>query len=63
MPTHGNPGSSVIATIGLGLIFDSPGHIPPDGYLPEAVQCRKCRNVFDAEAVDRLEAADAGVEA
>jgi hypothetical protein len=49
LPTSGPPGSPVIAAVGLSLIFDKAGHVPPDSFIPKAIQCRACRNVFEAE--------------
>lgn len=46
VPTHGAAGSPIIAAIGLALIFDDPGHVPPAEFLPGSIQCRQCRNVF-----------------
>jgi hypothetical protein len=42
VPTAGDPGSPVIAVVGRSVIFDSSGHSPPRGWLPEHIQCRKC---------------------
>lgn len=46
-PTSGQPGSLVIAAIGLGIVFDNPSHTPPENWLPTVIQCRKCRRIFD----------------
>lgn len=42
----GEFGSQVIAAIGLGLIFDRAGHVPPANALPTEIQCRKCRKIY-----------------
>lgn len=47
MPTHGT-GPKVIAAIGLSLILDPPSTTAPAGWLPRAVQCRRCRRQFEA---------------
>ena len=47
MPTFGHPGSEVIGSIGLCLVFERPSNRPPSGYMAPRVQCRSCRNVFE----------------
>jgi hypothetical protein len=53
-PTHGHPGSPVIAIVcGMKIIFDQPGHVPPDDWLPHRIQCRKCRTIYlDTEGTE-----------
>ena len=38
--------SPIIASIGLGLIFDNPTYNPGAAVLPVTVRCRACRHVF-----------------
>lgn len=45
--------SPVIASIGLGLIFDDPAYKPQTQVLPTLIKCRYCRRVFE---YDRKEA-------
>jgi hypothetical protein len=46
------PGATIIAAIGLGIIFDPAGYTPPKNFLPDEIQCRTCRKIFSAfEAV------------
>lgn len=47
----GDCGALLIAAIGLGLIFDPPGHIPPRGFMPSEVQCRNCRTIWESSDV------------
>ena len=42
--------SPIIASIGLGLIFDNPSYIPEKDILPITVKCRSCRRVFTTES-------------
>lgn len=42
----GDPGALIIAAIGLGVIFDPPGHVPPTNFMPTAIRCRGCRTVW-----------------
>jgi hypothetical protein len=50
VPTAGDPGSPIIAILGRSVIFDNSGHVPPRGWLPEHVQCRKCaRHLINEE--------------
>jgi len=49
MPT-GKTSAAIVGAIGLGLIFDPPGHVPPPAFMPDRVKCRKCRSVFQAGA-------------
>lgn len=36
-------GANLIAILqGNGMIFDPPGFIPPENWLPTEIQCRKC---------------------
>ncbi len=44
-----DPGAAVVATIGLGVVFDPSGHTPPDNFMPDEVRCRKCRRIFSSE--------------
>jgi hypothetical protein len=48
------PGGSIIAAVGLNLIFDPPGYKPPDNAMPQRIRCRSCRTLF----VSEVEAAD-----
>jgi hypothetical protein len=41
-----------VAAIGMRLIFDPPGSIPPEDYLPSVIQCRGCRHVFEQKDPD-----------
>lgn len=42
-------GAILLAVIGMGLIFDPPGYLPPENFLPEEIQCRACRKIFGSE--------------
>lgn len=46
LPTLGSSGDLVVASVGMHLIFDRAGHVPPPEFMPEAVQCRNCRTVW-----------------
>jgi hypothetical protein len=46
LPTFGQSGDLVIAAVGMSLIFDRAGHIPPSVFMPAEVQCRNCRTVW-----------------
>lgn len=39
-------GASIIASVGLGLIFDPPRYVPPDNLMPDEIKCRTCRKIF-----------------
>jgi len=39
--------SPVIASIGLGLIFDNPSYIPQEQILPSIIQCRYCKRIYE----------------
>ena len=41
-------GAMIIAAIGLGVIFDPPSYTPRDNFMPDRIQCRKCRRVYDS---------------
>ena len=41
------PGGIIIAAIALGLIFDPAGYTPPPNTMPDEIQCRKCRKIFE----------------
>jgi ribosomal protein S27E len=49
LPTKGDHGDLLIATIGLALVFDHSGHQPPEVFMPADIQCRKCRNQFTSD--------------
>lgn len=46
------PGASMIAAVGLSLIFDPPSYAPPDNTLPDEIKCRTCRKIFSGEDND-----------
>jgi hypothetical protein len=48
-PTRGRPGALLIAILGMGLVFDPPGHVPPDDWMPREIQCRKCRRIYTSQ--------------
>jgi hypothetical protein len=43
------PGGLMIAAIGLGIVFDPPGYIPPDNFMPPELRCRHCRRIFTSK--------------
>ena len=43
-PRGGMGGAIILAGWGMGFIFD--GVKPPEGWIPEEVQCRKCGSIF-----------------
>jgi hypothetical protein len=45
-PTAGAPGDLMIAVIGMGVVFDHPGHRPPAWWQPDEIECRTCRRVY-----------------
>lgn len=49
MPTAGHPGCLIIAAVGMGLITDPPGMRPPKSFMPDEVQCRRCRKVYGSD--------------
>ena len=49
MPTAGHPGNTIIAVIGMGIVFDQAGHVPPIGWLPNVLECRKCHTIWTDE--------------
>ena len=40
------PSAKVIASIGLGVIFDPPSFLPPENFMPDELKCRTCRKIF-----------------
>ena len=46
VPLYCHPGALIIAAIGLRLVFDPPGHIPPKDMFPETLECRECHSIF-----------------
>ena len=52
VPTNGSPGCSIMATIGLGIVTDPAGAEPRRGFIPETIQCRKCKTVWTSEPED-----------
>jgi len=49
-------GSSVIAAIGLGLIFDDASYKPAQPLLPKKIKCRYCKRIYEWD--DSKEVAD-----
>jgi len=39
-------GGSIIAAIGLDLVFDPPNYDPPEDSMPQRIRCRSCRTLF-----------------
>lgn len=39
--------SPIIAAIGLNLIFDEPSHKPDPSFMPDEIQCRNCRAIYE----------------
>lgn len=39
----------IIAVMGMSLIFDQPDYIPPKGFLPDIIKCRKCGRIYSGE--------------
>ena len=42
------PGALIIASIGLSLVFEPGGYVPPENVMPCEVQCRTCRKIFSS---------------
>jgi len=53
MPTAGYPGCLIIGVVGMGLILDPPGATVVPGFMPDEVQCRRCRKIFGYTPVER----------
>lgn len=55
-------GGLLIAGSGMGLIFDPPSFKPPDGWMPDVIQCRKCGRIYgDEQEVKKWEKEAASV--
>lgn len=52
VPTRGR-GPMVIATIGMGLVLDPPWSPPPPDWMPETLQCRRCRRIYRTDRKPR----------
>jgi hypothetical protein len=50
VPTAGPPGSMVIAVMGMSVVFDRPSNVPPTYWLPDEIQCRKCRRIYSRDS-------------
>ena len=44
--TKGEINASVVATVGLGVIFEPAGYEPPKDWLPDEVRCKVCKTVY-----------------
>lgn len=42
------PGGVIIAALGLGLVFDPPSYSPPTNCMPDTIQCRYCKKIFES---------------
>ena len=40
------PDALILATIGLGIVFEPAGYRPPQNFMPDAIQCRGCRSIW-----------------
>ena len=56
VPTFGSAGAMIIASCGLGLVLDPPGTQVRPGFLPDTIQCRKCKTIWTSEDEDVREA-------
>lgn len=45
-------GALIIATIGLGIVFEPSDYRPPTNFMPAAIQCRGCRRVWSEEVAE-----------
>jgi len=45
VPTKGH--ALVVASIGMGLVFDPPSFPPPADFLPATIQCRRCGRIYE----------------
>jgi len=52
VPTKGDPGAPIVAIVGRAIIFSPAGHDPPDDWLPESIQCRRCARIYSSEEVE-----------
>jgi len=39
----------IIAMIGMGLVFDPPNYEPPPNFMPNEIQCRRCKRIYTDE--------------
>ena len=46
VPTYRTIDAVPIAVIGLDVIFDPPGYIPPKDWIPEVIRCKLCKTVY-----------------
>lgn len=35
-----------MAVVGMSIVFDPPGYVPPKGFMPDAIQCRRCGWIY-----------------
>ena len=48
----------IIASFGMRLVFEPSDWNPPEGFLPEVIQCRKCKKVAFSEDIDLKDLTD-----
>ena len=48
LQTAGVTNPPILAIMGMGIVFDPPTYIPPEYWLPETIQCRKCRIIYSS---------------
>lgn len=48
-PCGPHPGGLIIAIIGMGIVFDPPGYVPPPEFFPTEIQCRACGKIYSTE--------------
>ena len=36
----------IICVMGMRVVFDSSNYQPPDNFLPDSIQCRKCGRIY-----------------
>lgn len=44
--TNGDIEAIPIASIGLSVVFDPPGFVPPKDWLPDEIRCKLCKTVY-----------------
>jgi len=47
-------GAMVIAITGTSFIFEPPGFVPPESWLPTKIQCRRCKRMLISKKKERV---------
>lgn len=49
---------AIVGVVGTSLLFDPPEFKPQAGFVPDAIQCRRCGRIYRENAEEALDSTD-----